>query len=113
MKTAAYLLAGLLGLGGLIFLIGAGQSNTAPRVIIGIVLLGAAIFFIFLARSKGPEVKIIQEIDLSGDVSVEEMRCQACGASLDSDTVKVEAGAIFVSCPYCGSEYQLEEEPKW
>ena len=112
-KTAAYLLAGLLGLGGLIFLIAAGQSNVAPRVIIGIVLLGAALFFIFLARSKAPKIELVQRIDLSGDVSVEEMRCQACGATLDSDSVKVEAGAIFVSCPYCGTSYQLEEEPKW
>lgn len=113
MKPVAYLVAGLLGLGGLVFLIAAGQSNTVPRVIIGVVLLAAAIFFIFLARSKAPEVKIIQQIDLSGDVSVEEMRCQACGATLDSDSIKVEAGAIFVSCPYCGTSYQLEEEPKW
>ena len=68
MKTFAYLLAVILGLVGLNFLIAAGKANTIPRVIIGVVLLGAAIFFIVLARSKAPEVKVIQQIDLSGDV---------------------------------------------
>ncbi len=115
MKTAAYVIAGFLGLWGLVFLIAAGKypTKTVLWIIIGVVLLGAALFFIFLARSKGPEIKVTQEIDLSGDVAVEEMRCQACDAPLDSDSIKVEAGAIFVSCPYCGTEYQLEEEPKW
>ena len=113
MKTVAYLLAGLLGCAGLLFLVAGGQVNTAPRVIIGVVLLVVAVFLIFFARSKAPKVEVVQRIDLSGDVSVEEMRCQACGATLDSDSVKVEAGAIFVSCPYCGTSYQLEEEPKW
>ncbi len=113
MKVVAYLLAILLGLGGLTFLIAAGQGNILPRVIIGLVLLGVAAFFLVFARSKVPETKIIQEIDLSGDVALEEMHCTACGAALDSDSVTVEAGAIFVHCPYCGTSYQIEEEPKW
>ena len=113
MKTIAYLLAGLLGLGGLTFLIAAGQGNTGRRVIIGIVMLGVAAFLVAFGRSKVPETKIIQEIDLSGDVALEEMHCSACGAALDSDSVTVEAGAIFVHCPYCGTSYQIEEEPKW
>jgi len=76
-------------------------------------MLGGAAFLVAFGRSKVPETKIIQEIDLSGDVALEEMHCNACGASLDSDSVKVEAGAIFVHCPYCGTSYQIEEEPKW
>jgi len=113
MKTVSYLLAMVLGLGGLVFLIAAGQSNATPRVIIGVVLLGAAVFLLFLARSKGPELKITQQIDLSGDIHPEQLKCKACGAQLDSDSVKLEEGGIFVKCPYCGTEYQLEEEPKW
>jgi len=113
MKTASYLIAVVLGLGGLIFLIAAGQSNTMPRAIIGVVLLAAAVFMLFLARSKGPETKITHQIDLSGDVHAEELKCKSCGANLDQKSVTLREGGIFVQCPYCGTSYQLEEEPKW
>jgi phosphoribosylformylglycinamidine synthase len=25
----------------------------------------------------------------------------------------VRAGAIFITCEFCGADYQLEEQPKW
>ena len=112
-KAATYALAGLLGLGGLIFLIGASQGNTVTRVIIGIVLIGAAILMSFLGRVKSPEPTVIQQIDLSGDVHAEQLTCKSCGGKLDTDSISVKAGAVFVTCPYCGTSYQIEEEPKW
>ncbi|GAG08140.1 unnamed protein product, partial [marine sediment metagenome] len=33
--------------------------------------------------------------------------------TLDSKSVSVQAGAVFVNCPYCESSYQIEEAPKW
>ncbi len=113
MKTWAYLIGGLLGLVGVIFIIAAGQGNAIPRIVIGLVLLGAGIFVARIARMKVPDQRIIQEIDLSGDVRPEEMKCNACGGPLDKDSVSVRAGGIFVDCPYCGTSYQIEEEPKW
>jgi uncharacterized Zn-finger protein len=32
---------------------------------------------------------------------------------LTSENIKMVAGAPVVTCPYCGSTYQLAEEPKW
>ena len=113
MKSFSYLLAGLLGLVGLMFLIGSAQGNTVVRIIVGLALLGAAVFFIYLARSKGPEMKITHQIDLTGDVSVEKMRCQSCGAQLDAKSIEMHEGAIYVKCPYCGAAYHMEEKPKW
>lgn len=113
MKTGAYVLSGFLGLVGLTFLIAAGQSNTLPRVIIGVVLIATAVFIGVIARWKVPDQRIIQQIDLSGDVSAEKLTCESCGAPLEKDTISVKAGAIVVDCPYCGTSYQLEEEPKW
>ena len=55
----------------------------------------------------------MQKIDLSGDVSLEGMKCQVCGAPLTQDSLDVKAGAIFVNCQHCGSTYQFEEAPKW
>ncbi len=113
MKTTGYLVGGVLGLVGLVFLIGSGEGNTVVRIIIGVALMGAGAFFIHLARSKGPEMHITHEIDLTGDVSVEKMKCENCGAQLDSDSIKMQEGAIYVKCPFCGSAYHMEEKPKW
>jgi hypothetical protein len=52
-------------------------------------------------------------VDLSGDITPEKLTCKACGAALAKESVEVRAGGIFVSCPYCHTAYQLEEEPKW
>jgi transcription elongation factor Elf1 len=53
------------------------------------------------------------QVDLPGEVNMKGFQCTSCGASLDSKSVTVVAGAVHVNCPYCGSSYQLEEEPKW
>lgn len=113
MKTAGYVLGFLLGLGGILALFAASQGHTVPRLVAGIALLGAAAFMIYLARAKGPETKITHQIDLTGDTSLEHLRCNACGAKLDADSIEMHEGAIYVKCPYCGTSYQLEEKPKW
>ncbi len=113
MKRAGYLLGGLLGFAGLISLYAATQGHTVPRIITGIVLFGAAAFVIYLARSKGPETKITHKVDFTGDTELERLRCNSCGAQLDSDAIEMREGAIYVKCPYCGTTYQLEEKAKW
>ncbi len=113
MKTISYLVAGLLGAVGVVFLIGSSQGNAVTRIIIGVVLIGVAAFFIYLARSKGPQMHITHDIDLTGDVSLQEMRCSSCDAKLDAESIELREGAIYVKCPYCGSQYHMEEKPKW
>jgi Zn finger protein HypA/HybF involved in hydrogenase expression len=113
MTTIAYLLSAVLGLFGLIMLIGSAQGNTVTRIITGVVLLGAAAALVFLGRMKAPERTIVQKIDLTGDVAAQDLKCKSCGGKLDSNSVTVEAGAVFIKCPYCGAQYQLEEAPKW
>jgi len=113
MKIIAYPLAALLGLLGLVFLVGAqGQVMT---MVVGVVLMAAAAVLIYLAlqRPKQTTHTVVQKIDLSGDVNLQDMTCRQCGGSLGKDSVAVKAGAVFVNCPYCGAAYQLEEEPKW
>jgi hypothetical protein len=53
------------------------------------------------------------KIDLSGDVNLDTLKCQNCGGTLAPENVKMVAGAPVVTCPYCGTTYQLTEEPKW
>ena len=109
----AYFIGALLGIVGIVFLIAAGQGNALPRMLIGLLLIAAGIFIARITRMKVPDQRIIQEIDLSGDVHPEAMTCKNCGAPLDRDSISLREGGVFVDCPYCGTSYQIEEEPKW
>lgn len=113
MKLVAYPLAALLAALGLMFVVGA-QGQTM-RIVVGVVLLAAAGALIWLALQQ-PKVSVttvVQKIDLSGDVKLQDLTCRACGGTLGKESVTVKAGAVFVNCQYCGATYQIEEEPKW
>lgn len=115
MKTISYLIAAALGFFGIVFIIG--FQGRIERIIIGIVLFAAAGFMVYLARLQPQvvksEVTVKQEIDLTGDVQLEQMTCNNCGAALSKESIEVKAGAIFVHCQHCGTSYQIEEAPKW
>lgn len=113
MKIAAYFLSAALGLLGLLFVVAAGQGNAIVRVVIGVVCLGAAAAIVALVRLRPQQHIHEMKIDLSGDVSLQDLTCRHCGGSLGEKSLHVEAGAVFVHCEYCGAQYQLEEAPKW
>lgn len=106
---------------GLIFLLSAAsQYNThkGQSVAFAAVLLVLGLTALVLTLKFLPTVKVehtvIQQIDLAGDTDLEQMKCQACGASLESKSITVAGdGSVLVSCPYCGSSYQITEQPKW
>lgn len=111
MKIIFYILAGILGFLGLIFV--AGAQGQALRIVVGVVLFAAAGGMIYLSRMQPQQTKVIQQIDLSSGVNVQAMKCRSCGATLSEKSISVQAGAVFVNCEYCGAAYQLEEEIKW
>lgn len=117
MKTIAYIVAGVLILFGVLFLLGSGgASGQLSWIPVGIILIVIAFGLIwFASRKPKPEtpVNVTYQVDLSGDVNLETMKCKSCGGTLTSENVKMVAGAPVVTCPYCGSTYQLSEEPKW
>jgi hypothetical protein len=115
LRIAFWLISLALALLGLLFVIAAGQGNTMVRLIIGLVCWLAAGSLIYLARLQPIQQTHIHkmELDLSGDVSLQGMECKQCGAALGSESILVEAGAVFVNCSYCGASYQTEEAPKW
>ena len=115
MKILAIGFAVMLGALGLLFLIAAGQGNAIPRVAIGVVCIGAAVALVAVVWLKKSTVTHVQklELDLTGDVRLENLSCKQCSAALSSDAITYKAGTVFVHCPYCGAEYQIEEAPKW
>ncbi len=113
MKTVVYIIAAALLFLGLIFIVG--MQGELVRLVIGVVLWGAAGALIYMMRMRPTQTQVthVQKIDLTGDVHLEQMKCQSCGGALSKENLLVKAGAIFVDCPYCGASYQIEEAPKW
>jgi hypothetical protein len=113
MKAIAYPLAAVVGFFGLMFVVGA--RGNIMTMVVGIVLFAAAIALVWIAMQKPRpiETTLIQKIDLSGDVNLQEMKCRSCGGTLGKESVSVKAGGIFINCQYCGAQYQIEEAPKW
>lgn len=112
--------AAILILFGLLWMIASSSPESDPgwfgtglgMLIAGLVLVAVCIVVILVTRPKKP-VEIVQKVDLTGDVGMAKLKCKNCGADLDQKSITLREGAIFVSCPYCGSTYQMVEEPKW
>ncbi len=86
-------------------------------LIVGLVVMGIGVAIIWVMRTRGPQPiqQVVQqlELDMPGDSGLEKLKCQSCGAELSKDSVSLAEGAVMISCPYCGSTYQITEEPKW
>jgi hypothetical protein len=113
MRVISYLLAVAVAVLGFVFLVG--NQGQFIRIAVGVILLIAAGAIVYLGRSSASSTgaTLTQNIDLSGDVALEEFRCRSCNAPLSKEQIDVKAGAIFIECDHCGATYQVEEEPKW
>jgi DNA-directed RNA polymerase subunit RPC12/RpoP len=119
-KIIGYIAAGILIFFGVLFLWAAFSAEaTSPggRLLVGglSVLIGLGIIVAIRLREPKAkqEVVVRQQIDIGGDVEMEALKCQSCGAQLDKSAISLAEGAVVVSCPYCSATYQIVEEPKW
>lgn len=119
-KIIGYIVAAILLLFGLLYLLSAFSAQaTSPggRLLVGglLVVIGLGIIVAVRLREPKPkqEVTIRQQIDIGGDVEMEALKCQSCGAQLDKSAISLAEGAVVVTCPYCSATYQIVEEPKW
>jgi hypothetical protein len=120
LKVIGYIVAGILLLFGVLFLLAAFSAEAASpggRLVVGALLIAVGLGIVFVVRMREPkpkqEVTIRQEIDIGGDVEMEALKCESCGAQLDKSAITMAQGAVMVACPYCGATYQIVEEPKW
>ena len=109
-----------LGLGGFIFLGSLGGASVGSLhtilIILGLIFGIAGIVVIVMAvrKTKANATKnVTYQVDLPGDVNVEEMKCNSCGGVLTSNDINMVNGSPMVTCPFCETAYQLTEEPKW
>lgn len=112
---------------GFLFVLGSSSpQGSSGWTTTGIVIIGfgilctiGGIVLVYLARKRArleaseSVQNVSLNIDLPGEMKIESMKCQSCGGELASKDIQMIAGAPVVTCPYCGTTYQLTEEPKW
>jgi hypothetical protein len=118
-KFIAYIAAAILIFFGVLFIWGAfSPQGQVGWILVGLVSVGIGFGLIWFASRRKPVEAAAGEgvtlnIELPGNVSMDTLRCTNCGGALSPENVKMVAGAPVVTCPYCGTTYQLTEEPKW
>ena len=56
---------------------------------------------------------IVQQFEVSGEMKAAAIKCPNCSGSIDPNTIKIVDGVPYATCPYCGHNFQVTEEPKW
>ena len=116
-RIIAYISAAILILLGVLFIMATfSPTGQLGWLIVGIIMVAIGFGLIWFASRKPkqePAVNVTYKVDLAGDVNMETIKCKSCGGALSPDNIKMVAGAPVVTCPYCGTTYQLTEEPKW
>lgn len=116
-KTIASIAAAIFIFFGVLFIWGAFSAEGQPGwIVVGIISTGIGLGLIYLATRKPkvvPPTQVNVNVDLPGNVQMEQIKCKSCGAVLPADAIKIVAGAPMVTCPYCNTAYQMTEEPKW
>jgi hypothetical protein len=121
LKIIGYILAGILIFFGVLFIWAAFDVTfSSSNLIIGIVTVGIGFGIIagtYLLTKRqaeaGSGANVTLNIDLPADVNLDSLSCKNCGGALTTDNISMVAGAPVVTCPYCGTTYQLTEDPKW
>ncbi len=118
-KIIAYVFAAILIFFGVLFIWATfSPDGQIGWLLVGVISVAIGFGLIWFASRKAPASandpgNVTLNIDLSGDVNLETMKCQSCGGALTADNIKMLAGAPTVTCPFCNTTYQLTEEPKW
>jgi uncharacterized Zn-finger protein len=119
-KIIGYILAAILIFFGVLFIWAAfGETFRSGWLVTGIVSVGigfgiiAGTYMLTKRQAENAGANVTLNIDLPADVNLDSFTCQKCGGALSKDNITMVAGAPVVTCPYCGTTYQLTEEPKW
>jgi uncharacterized Zn-finger protein len=75
--------------------------------IVGVVII-AGIYYV----TRKPKT-VIQRLEVSGQMKAASIKCPNCGASVDANSIKIVSDVPYATCPYCGTTFEVTEEPKW
>ncbi len=89
------------------------QATTARLATSGILfVIGLAIIVGIYYTTRKPKT-VIQQLEVSGQMKAAQIKCPNCGGSINADQIKIVSGVPYVKCPYCGTTFEVTEEPKW
>jgi predicted Zn finger-like uncharacterized protein len=88
----------------------AAQSRLLTSGILFIVGLAVIVGVYYVTRK--PKT-VIQQLEISGQMKAAQIKCPNCGGSINADQIKIVSGVPYVKCPYCGTTFEVTEEPKW
>jgi hypothetical protein len=118
-RIIAYLVAAILIFFGVLFIWATFSPNgQIGWLVVGVISVGIGLALIWLGSRMKPAPasagsNVTLDIDLPENVELDTMKCKACGGVLKPENISMVAGAPVVTCPYCGTTYQLTEDPRW
>jgi DNA-directed RNA polymerase subunit RPC12/RpoP len=97
-----------------IFALAASVQATLTRLVTSGILfvIGVAIIVGIYYTTRKPKT-VIQRLEVSGQMKAASIKCPNCGASVDANQIKIVSGVPYATCPYCGTTFEVTEEPKW
>ena len=97
-----------------IFALAASVAATTTRLATSGILfiIGLAIIAGIYYTTRKPKT-VIQRLEVSGQMKGAAIKCPNCSASINADQIKIISGVPYVKCPYCGTTFEVTEEPKW
>ncbi len=97
-----------------IFALAASVAATTARLATSGILfiVGLAIIVGIYYTTRKPKT-VIQRLEVSGQMKGAQIKCPNCSASIDANQIKIINGVPYVKCPYCGTTFEITEEPRW
>jgi endogenous inhibitor of DNA gyrase (YacG/DUF329 family) len=97
-----------------IFALAASGQETATRLVTsGILFITALAIILGIYYTTRKPKTVIQQLEISGQMKAASIKCPHCGASVDANLIKIASGVPYATCPYCGTTFEVTEEPKW
>jgi predicted Zn finger-like uncharacterized protein len=98
----------------IVFALAASVQATATRLVTSglLFIIGLAVIVGIYYVTRKPKT-VIQRLEVSGQMQAAAIKCPNCSASIDANQIKIVAGVPYVKCPYCGTTFEVTEEPKW
>ncbi len=91
----------------------ASSYNSSRLLTSGILfVVGLAIVAGIYYTTRKPKT-VIQQLEVSGQMHAAQIKCPNCGGSINADQIQIKDGVPYVKCPYCGTTFEVTEEPKW
>jgi len=97
-----------------IFALASTVAATTTRLAISgmLFIIGIAIIVGIYYVTRKPKT-VVQRLEVSGQMKAATIRCPHCSASVDANQIKIVSGVPYATCPYCGTTFEVTEEPKW